>query len=233
MSLKIVNIVATADLHQSVELIEIAKIRHTIYDQEIYGGRVAYLKTPTMHGKTTIFPSGKLISVGTKSREQAKHDLQETVETLTQANLIKPVNVTANVRNIVALLTLPNPIPLEQLEEPNTIYEPEQFPAAIVKTNEPKATYLIFNSGKIIISGIKTEEELEEAAEAVTRIAARAEKQPTVIHASFAYLLQPLKPAYLRPHPWLSYSPTKTSRQLSADSPPPQGSASGRGWASS
>ena len=178
MKFEIVNIVATADLRQQVELTEIAKIRYTIHDQEIYGGRVAYLKTPTMHGKTTIFPSGKLISVGTKSREQAQHDLQETVDTLSQANLIKPMSVTANVRNIVALLTLPNPIPLEQLEEPNSIYEPEQFPAAVVKSNEPKATYLIFNSGKIIISGVKTEEELEKAAEAVTRITARTEKQP-------------------------------------------------------
>ena len=104
---KIVNIVSTADLCQTVELSQVSKIEYTIFDQEIYGGRVAYLKTPTMHGKTTIFPSGKLISVGTKSREQAQHDLQETVDTLTQANLIKPISVTANVRNIVALLTLP------------------------------------------------------------------------------------------------------------------------------
>ncbi len=177
MKLEIVNIVATADLTQPVDLKEVARIRHTIHGPEIYGGRVAYLKTPTMHGKTTIFPSGKLISVGTTTREQAQHDLQETVDTLSQANLIKPVSVTANVRNIVALLTLPNPIPLEQLEEPNSIYEPEQFPAAIVKSNEPKATYLIFNSGKIIISGVKTEEELEKAVVVVTEIATRAEKQ--------------------------------------------------------
>jgi transcription initiation factor TFIID TATA-box-binding protein len=177
MKLEIVNIVATADLTQPVDLKEVARIRHTIHGPEIYGGRVAYLKTPTMHGKTTIFPSGKLISVGTTTREQAQHDLQETVDTLSQANLIKPVSVTANVRNIVALLTLPNPIPLEQLEEPNSIYEPEQFPAAIVKSNDPKATYLIFNSGKIIISGVKTEEELEKAVVVVTEIATRAEKQ--------------------------------------------------------
>jgi transcription initiation factor TFIID TATA-box-binding protein len=123
-----------------------------------------------MHGKTTIFPSGKLISVGTTTREQAKHDLQETVDTLTQANLIKPISVTANVRNIVALLTLPNPIPLEQLEEPNSIYEPEQFPAAILKVEKPKATYLIFNSGKIVILGTKTEDELRRSAELIKEI---------------------------------------------------------------
>ncbi len=174
MKLKIVNVVATADLGQSVDLNEVAGIRHTIYDPEIYGGRVAYLKTPTMHGKTIIFPSGKLISVGTKSRVQAQHDLQETVNTITQANLIKLMSVTANVRNIVALLTLPNPIPLEYLQEPSSIYEPEQFPAAIVKTATPKATYLLFSSGKIVISGVKTEEELQEAAEVAALIVARA-----------------------------------------------------------
>jgi hypothetical protein len=69
--------------HQSVELIEIARIPYTIYDSDIYGGRVAYLKTPTMHGKTTIVPSGKLISVGTITREQAKHDLQEPIDPMT------------------------------------------------------------------------------------------------------------------------------------------------------
>jgi TATA-box binding protein (TBP) (component of TFIID and TFIIIB) len=73
---------------------------------------------------------------------------------------------------------VPNSIPLEQLEEPNSIYEPEQFPAAIVRSTNPKASYLLFNSGKIIITGVKTEEELQEAAEAATQIAARAEKQP-------------------------------------------------------
>ena len=137
----VVNIVATAELGQSVDLTQVSKIEHTIFDQEIYGGRVAYLKKPGMHGKVTIFTSGKLISVGTKSREQTQHDLLENVDTLSQANLIKPVSVTADIRNIVALLTLPNPIPLEQLDEPNSIYEPEQFPATIVKSNDPKATY--------------------------------------------------------------------------------------------
>jgi len=171
--LSIVNVVATADLWQRIDLLTVSRIDHIIYDSEIYGGRVAYLKTPTMYGKTTIFASGKLISVGTNTREQAQHDLQETVKTLSQAKLIKPISIRANVRNIVAILTLPNPISLEQLVEPNSIYEPEQFPAAIIKSNEPKATYLIFNSGKIIILGVKTGEELEKAAKLVTEIVAK------------------------------------------------------------
>ena len=78
----IVNVVATSTLGQTVDLAEISEIPHTIFDQEIYGGRVAYLKKPGMSGKVTIFPSGKLISVGTRSLEEAEADLQETVDTL-------------------------------------------------------------------------------------------------------------------------------------------------------
>ena len=76
MKPEIVNVVATADLQQQVSLTEISRLPHTIHDQEIYGGRVAYLKTPEMHGKVTIFPSGKLISVGTRSPQQAQEDIQ-------------------------------------------------------------------------------------------------------------------------------------------------------------
>jgi transcription initiation factor TFIID TATA-box-binding protein len=170
MELEIVNLVATGDLKQPVDLLKLSELRNVDYDKSTYGGKVAYLKTENMLEKVSIFSSGKLISVGTTTREQAKHDLKDTVDTLTQANLIKPVSVTANVRNIVALLTLPNPIPLEQLEEPNTVYEPEQFPAAILKMNDPKATFLIFNSGKIIISGTKTEDELRRSAELIKEI---------------------------------------------------------------
>jgi len=86
MELEIVNVVSTADLKQSVNLNEISKLGHVIFDQEIYGGRVAYLKKPEMHGKVTIFSSGKLISVGTKSPEQAEEDLLTTHETLVASN---------------------------------------------------------------------------------------------------------------------------------------------------
>jgi len=42
MNLRIVNIVATANLGQPVDLKEVARIRHTIHDPDIYGGRVGW-----------------------------------------------------------------------------------------------------------------------------------------------------------------------------------------------
>ena len=86
--LEIVNVVATADMHQQVDLIQISQLDYTIYGPEKYGGRCAYLKTPEMHGKVSIFLSGKLISVGSKSPEQAQRDLKRTTEILVSNGLI-------------------------------------------------------------------------------------------------------------------------------------------------
>jgi len=40
-----------------------------MYDLGKYGGGVAYLKASGMNGKVTVFSSGRLISVGTRSPE--------------------------------------------------------------------------------------------------------------------------------------------------------------------
>ena len=67
-----------------------------------------------MQGKVTIFPSRKLISVGTRSIEDAESDLQETADTLHNSGLIGQVIVKANVRNIVAVI-MTKPLALEEV----------------------------------------------------------------------------------------------------------------------
>ena len=164
---EIVNLVATGDLKQRVSLDHISELEHTIYDQEIYGGRVAYLKTPEMHGKVSIFPSGKMISVGTKSSEEAQRDLDITVQILVESGLIDSVDVEARIRNIVVLLQV-NVTGLEELAEAiGAIYEPDQFPAAIYKPDDLDVSYLIFNSGKVIISGIKSIKDIDVASQKI------------------------------------------------------------------
>ena len=174
--LEIVNVVATADMHQQVDLTQISQLDYTIHSPNKYGGRVAYLKTPEMHGKVSIFPSGKLISVGTKSPEQAQQDLVETVNILTLKGLIDPITVEAEIRNIVAVQHLENLLDLENLALViGGIYEPEQFPGLILRHDEPKVTYLIFSSGKVVLAGSKSIQELGQAAENLKTIIQAAE----------------------------------------------------------
>jgi len=164
VSLRIVNVVATADLKQQVDIHAIAKLPYTIHDSEIYGGRVTYLKTPTMSGKVTIFPSGKLISIGTKSPKEAQQDLHETMETLNDADFIKAIVLNTRVRNLVAVTMVSEISSLEEIASfSGAIYEPEQFPGVILKTDNTNATYLIFQSGKVVISGTSSIEELNKA----------------------------------------------------------------------
>jgi len=78
----IVNIVATATLNQKLDLNELVKFGEILHDTDIYGGRVAYFKSSNMMGKVSIFNSGKMISVGTKSEKKAVQELEYVKEFL-------------------------------------------------------------------------------------------------------------------------------------------------------
>jgi len=45
----------------------------------------------------------------------------------------------------------------------NTEYEPEQFPGLVYKLVEPTATFLLFSNGKLVCTGTKNKEQLEDS----------------------------------------------------------------------
>jgi len=49
------------------------------------------------------------------------------------------------------------------LKLPNTEYEPEQFPGLVYKLNEPNATFLLFSNGKLVCTGTKNKQQLEDS----------------------------------------------------------------------
>ncbi len=69
------------------------------------------------------------------------------------------------IENIVAYANLNTDIDLFNLalSMENVEYEPEQFPGAILRVNNPKATLLIFKNGKVICTGTRTEKDVREA----------------------------------------------------------------------
>jgi len=163
--------VATADLKQPVDLDCVSTLPFIIYDQEIYGGKVAYLKNKKTFGTVSIFFSGKLISIGTKSRRQALHDLKYTHNILESNQIINHTKIKITVHNIVATIDTQLKIDLECLSyNDNAIYEPTQFPAVFLHIENPKAVFTIFNSGKIIITGVKSLKELDDAMEKIKNI---------------------------------------------------------------
>lgn len=53
---------------------------------------------------------------------------------------------------------------------PNTEYNPERFPGLILRIPEPKATVLVFSTGKMVITGMRTEEMAPQVADEVVRL---------------------------------------------------------------
>ncbi|MEM4826976.1 MAG: TATA-box-binding protein [Desulfurococcaceae archaeon] len=75
------------------------------------------------------------------------------------------------IENIVATVILNHPIDIDLLEEsiPNFVYKPELFPGIIFKVEKPKATALIFKSGKMVVTGTKSVNQLIEAVKKIVR----------------------------------------------------------------
>jgi transcription initiation factor TFIID TATA-box-binding protein len=173
MDLNTVNVVATADTQQPINIIKLGEFNWGLYDEAIYGGRVAYVKNESMTGRVTVFPSGKLIGVGARSIRRAFHELRHVVELLVQEKLIKPCKIRPKVRNIVSCVQLPDSIDLENLSARiPSIYEPEQFPGLTYhpKNLEPVCV-IFFSSGKCVIAGAKTMDEVHRTVKEILPLA--------------------------------------------------------------
>ncbi|MBI3052188.1 TATA-box-binding protein [Candidatus Woesearchaeota archaeon] len=67
--------------------------------------------------------------------------------------------------NIVVSTSLNHDIPLEKMAStlPNTEYNPEQFPGLVIRIKEPKTSALIFSSGKVVCTGARSMDKVEES----------------------------------------------------------------------
>ena len=80
---------------------------------------------------------------------------------------LKPV-----LQNIVATCNLAVEVDLKTiaLHARNAEYNPKRFSAVIMRIREPKTTALIFRSGKMVVTGAKSEEHARNAARKYARI---------------------------------------------------------------
>ncbi len=72
---------------------------------------------------------------------------------------------TIEVVNIVVSTSLEHDIPLEKMAATlnNTEYNPEQFPGLVIRIREPKTSALIFSSGKVVCTGARSMEKVDES----------------------------------------------------------------------
>lgn len=159
--LVIQNIACTAEINQLVDIGSFNEYEYLSSNLDLY--KCGYVKDDTMIGRVTVFGNGKLISVGTKTPNQAEDELKKTVKILKNYGLIKTAKIIPNIRNIVARYNLEKKLNIERLARimPKSMYEPEQFPGLIFRI-QGSLVALIFASGKGVLVGAKTISELNQ-----------------------------------------------------------------------
>ncbi|RQD83402.1 MAG: hypothetical protein D5R96_03110 [Methanocalculus sp. MSAO_Arc2] len=156
--MKIINIVCSGDLHQTISFQRLEELPSASYryDPKQYHG--AYILISG--GKVTLYRSGKYIIYGLKSLDQIDGAFEEFLSIISSiidcAAASDPLSV-PKVQNIVGMEDFGVPINLsrfviaegmEQVE-----YEPEQFPGVVYRGE--RGTALLFSSGKVIFPVFK------------------------------------------------------------------------------
>ncbi|KAK1392600.1 TATA box binding protein like 2 [Heracleum sosnowskyi] len=83
-----------------------------------------------------------------------------------------PSGIVPTIQNIVSTVNLDCDLDLKRiaLSARNAEYNPRRFAAVIMRIKDPKTTALIFSSGKLVITGAKSEERSKVVARRFARI---------------------------------------------------------------
>lgn len=174
---KIQNVVGTVNLGCRLDLKEITwKGKATEYNPNRFAAVIMRLRNPKTTG--LIFSSGKMVITGAKSEEECQ------LASRKYAKIIEKMGFNVKysdfkVQNVVASADVKFPIHLEKLEmdhinkkiEASEIqFMPELFPGLVYRIKNPKMAYLIFVSGKIVITGAKSFREILESFEQIYKL---------------------------------------------------------------
>jgi len=158
------NVVASATIHQELDLKDIQKKFPEIeWNPKLFPGAVFRIKSPKT--ATLLFRTGKMVCTGSKSEElarKARKAVKTVVQKLRKGGIKIKKDATVTIQNIVASINLGGKIHLEKAARtlPRSMYEPEQFPGVIHRVLDPKTVILIFASGKLVCTGGKTEKDV-------------------------------------------------------------------------
>ncbi len=169
-NIKIENIVASASLGVKIPLEKIVEhLEGTEYEPEQFPGLVYRLKDPK--AAALIFSSGKIVCTGARSVKDVKKVVKKVVEMIKTSKIGEPKAYSIQIENIVASAKLESKLNLDKIafQLVNSEYEPEQFPGLVYRMKSPKVAFLLFSSGKVVCTGVRKVEDIENAVKTVSK----------------------------------------------------------------
>ena len=157
------NVVIIGAFSESIDLVAAnQKLENSKRNWKKFPGLAYKLKTPP--ASFLLFTNGKFVCTGTKTETKGKQAITHLLNLLKTKELVSEgCMFECGVKNLVASVAISGAsVSLETFTDQfESIYEPDKFPAAVYKTDDTQATFLVFLSGKLICSGIANEEELK------------------------------------------------------------------------
>ncbi|MFA6333892.1 MAG: TATA-box-binding protein [Methanoregula sp.] len=158
-SLKIENIVASGVIAESIDLADFSdKTENCELNKKRFPGAVFHIADPKI--ACLIFSSGKIVITGVRNDKALAAGLAIVLKALKNAGITPLKEPKVAITNMVCSYNLGRYINLNKLtvtlNVENVEYEPEQFPGLVFRIADPKIVVLIFSSGKIILTGGKT-----------------------------------------------------------------------------
>ncbi|MEK6902741.1 MAG: hypothetical protein AABX02_04110 [archaeon] len=159
----IVNLVASGGLNANLDLYNLAmSIPNIEYEPEQFPGAILKMKEPKV--SMLLFKNGKIICSGASAQGQIDLAIKKANKMINEiqpsVKILKTIEY--EVVNLVATGNLHQNLDLfaTAMQLDNVEYEPEQFPGAILRLDDPKLTMLLFKNGKVICAGAKNEKEM-------------------------------------------------------------------------
>lgn len=167
------NVVVTAQIADSLNLLDITmKVPGAIYEP----GKFPALRMKRENAGFLLYSSGKIVCTGTKSPEEARKRI-ENLRTELAGYGIKTKEPIVHVRNIVASVDLQRELKLHELaySMDESEYNPEYFPA--MKINTAGTRILLFRTGKAILPGMKSMNDVDKTAQWLKHRLEQAEEE--------------------------------------------------------
>ena len=155
----------SANLGVRLDLKKIAlQCRNTEFNPRRFGAVIMRLREP--RATALLFASGKMCITGVKSAHNASLAAKKFAYIVERVGFQPQDHLEFKIQNIVGTTDVGFPIRLEGLVYAHSTYasfEPELFPGLIYRLVSLRVVFLIFVSGKIVITGAKTEQDLRQA----------------------------------------------------------------------
>ena len=140
------------------------------YKPEQFPGLIYRVKNPK--AATLLFHSGKVVCTGAQSIEDVKIAIDKVITLIRKNGIQIRDQPKIEVQNVVATFDLGHKVNLNSiaisLGLEKVEYEPEQFPGLVYRMGVPKVVLLLFGSGKVVCTGARKPQDVEDAVDKIT-----------------------------------------------------------------